>query len=61
MQRFAIYGRVKAFAYRKELSAWIESFMLEINDAYKSFAVSRLFPILAVHDPEPERLVKSRR
>ncbi len=55
MQRFAIYGRVKAFANRKELSAWIESFMLEINSAYKSFAVSRPFPILAVHGSEPER------
>jgi hypothetical protein len=41
MQRFAIYGRVKAFVLRKELSAWIESFMLEINMAYKSFSVSR--------------------
>ena len=41
MQRFAIYGRVKAFVNRKELSVWIESFMLEINRAYKSFSVSQ--------------------
>jgi len=40
MQRFAIYGRVKAFVHRKELSAWIESFMLEINSTYKSFSTS---------------------
>lgn len=54
MQRFAIYGRVKAFAQRKELSAWIESFMLEINSTYKSFAVSQPSPILGIHGPEPE-------
>ena len=42
MQRFAIYGRVKAFVNRKELSAWIESFLLEINTGYKSFSVSQL-------------------
>jgi hypothetical protein len=41
MQRFAIYGRVKAFVHRKELSAWIESFMTEIKETYKSFSVSR--------------------
>ena len=40
MQRFAIYGRVKAFVHRKELSAWMEGFMLEIHSAYKSFSVS---------------------
>ena len=60
MQRFAIYGRVKAFAHRKELSAWIESFMLEINSAYKSFAVSRPSRNLAVHGPESEQLGESR-
>ena len=56
MQRFAIYGRVKAFVYRKELSAWIESFMLEINKAYKSFSVSQPSPHLVFHDPGPARL-----
>jgi len=40
MQRFAIYGRVKAFVHRKELSAWIESFMTEIKETYKSFSTS---------------------
>lgn len=40
MQRFAIYGRVKAFVHRKELSAWMESFMLELSSAYKAFSVS---------------------
>lgn len=44
MQRFAIYGRVKAFVNREELSGWIESFMLEINGAYKSFSVSPSSP-----------------
>jgi len=46
MQRFAIYGRVKAFINRKELSACIESFMLEINRDYKSFSVSPSYPAL---------------
>jgi len=56
MQRFAIYGRVKAFDNRKELSAWIEGFILEINTTYKSFSVSRPSPLLAVHGPEPGKL-----
>jgi hypothetical protein len=38
--RFAIYGRSKAFVHRDEISAFFESFNVEMDNILKSFAVN---------------------